>query len=702
MGTNKGKGSKKAGSSLTDAVVAALAKVDDKPAPAPAAAQDAPHGPNGFRNGPGSFADLTNRWAGGAPMAASSAPEPRISTGAPAPAPAPVEARTESKPAPEPPRVDSDERTLHDDDDPDQTHPEPLRASGAGAPPPAAVDPVDEEHPGLDEDVTIADDATVVEDSSADAAAADEDEDEDGDGPVAVNYFGRTDVGLVREHNEDNFLVADLKSDQRNPDSPQDGKVTPSGLVFAVCDGMGGAAAGEVASQMAVDTIFEVMNAEPVADDRDDFAHRLVASVEEAGQRIFSAAKMDRSRRGMGTTATVAGLVDNVLFVGQVGDSRAYVLRDGQFAQITKDQSLVNQLIEAGQLTEEEAEAFEHSNIILQALGTTEEVTVDLTFLEVRKGDRLMMCSDGLSGLVHGEMIKETLQTTEDKVEAAAKLIQMANAGGGHDNITVIVADFDGDGLSDDTSAPVRYQQYPLPPSNKRRHSIPPRTTSMKPGATKPGADVKLNGTAAGPSQDIEIPQQGGGGNNLMLIAALLGLMALGAIGAWLLWGGQGEAPADTPPPPQTTPTETTDPDPDENVEPIPEVEPPLAAPGSITITTDVEEGTLYVNQESRGPLEDGMTVELSPGGYTIEARVGETQIASQTITVTEGSAVDVQLTVPVGATEELPAPDAVDPQPSNTGAGHGGRGGGRGAGHGGSGRGGRGGSNGPLPNNPF
>ncbi|MBW2548675.1 MAG: serine/threonine-protein phosphatase [Deltaproteobacteria bacterium] len=168
--------------------------------------------------------------------------------------------------------------------------------------------------------------------------------------------FGKTDVGLIREHNEDNFMAADL-GDASGPlpaEKLVSGVVSDRGLALAVCDGMGGAAAGEVASNMAVDTLFEMMRGESASDDRDSFARRLVDSIEEAGARIFLSAKRDRTRRGMGTTATVAGLVDKVLFVGQVGDSRCYIMRNGRLSLITKDQSLVNQLIEAGQLTEEE------------------------------------------------------------------------------------------------------------------------------------------------------------------------------------------------------------------------------------------------------------------------------------------------------------------------------------------------------------
>ncbi len=661
MTTGKGKGKKgRVGSSLTDAVVAALAQVDDKPGAAKGSGEPAPvnGARHGFRSGPGSFADLSRRWAGGAPMTSE---PPRASGPAPEPAPVEVEARAESLPAPEPPMVTSTEATipgmpaaLSPEGEPPASEASQAEASAdetaeraADGPPsasdetPAAAEPAAAE-PGSDKAGSDqpGSDRPAAEESAEPRAA-------EAGGPVLVSYYGRTDVGLVREHNEDNFLVADLAEGVRDPDKPSDATVGPAGCVFAVCDGMGGAAAGEVASQMAVDTVHEVMGGSPPAEDRDDFARRLVTAIEEAGQRIFSAAKMDRSRRGMGTTATVAGMVDNVLFVGQVGDSRAYVLRGDQFAQVTKDQSLVNQLIEAGQLTEEEAEAFEHSNIILQALGTTEEVTVDLTFLELREGDRLMLCSDGLSGLVHGDMMREVLQETEDKEAAAAKLIQMANAGGGHDNISVIVADFHGGGLSDDQSAPVRYQQYPLPPSDKRRQSLPPRAISMKPGATKPGADVKRDAT--GPSHDVELPPAGGG-SNALLYAVMVLLLLVGAAGAWFLWGGSGagDEGSDLPPPPDAP---VADPTPVE--EPLPE--PPPAEPGTITITSDVEGGTLFINGEDRGPLEDGQQVTLAPGGYTLEVRVGETAISQQTVTVTEGAAIDVSLSVPVGAADDLP-----------------------------------------------
>ncbi len=158
-------------------------------------------------------------------------------------------------------------------------------------------------------------------------------------------------------------------------------------------------------------------------------------------------------------------MIDSRLFLAQVGDSRAYILRKGELVQVTRDQSLVNQLIEAGQLTEEEAETFEHNNIILQALGTAETVQVDLTYVDLQYGDTLLLCSDGLSGMIRGDEIREVLASVEDPLEACKVLTERANLAGGHDNITVIVARFEGDGLRkpSDEDEPLKYRKYALP-----------------------------------------------------------------------------------------------------------------------------------------------------------------------------------------------------------------------------------------------
>jgi PPM family protein phosphatase len=142
---------------------------------------------------------------------------------------------------------------------------------------------------------------------------------------IRVRLFGRTDVGQIREHNEDNFLVADLTRRSRSlMETDRIQVVAERGTVLGVCDGMGGAAAGEVASQLAVDIIYEKLSQGDPPANHDDLARRLVNAVEEAGGRIFGEARADRTRRGMGTTATIAALLDTRLFVAQVGDSRAY------------------------------------------------------------------------------------------------------------------------------------------------------------------------------------------------------------------------------------------------------------------------------------------------------------------------------------------------------------------------------------------
>ncbi|MET0342058.1 MAG: Stp1/IreP family PP2C-type Ser/Thr phosphatase [Polyangiales bacterium] len=450
------------------------------------------------------------------------------------------------------------------------------------------------------------------------------------DSTIAVSVVGRTDVGLVREHNEDNYLLADLATGSREPQTFHE--VSSAGLLLAVCDGMGGAAAGEVASQMAVDTLYEMMHRSAPTADRDGLARNLVRSIEEAGGRIFESARADRSRRGMGTTATVAALMDKTLFVGQVGDSRAYIMRNGELKQITKDQSLVNQLIEAGQLTEDEAEAFEHSNIILQALGTTEQVSVDLTFLELRRGDRLMMCSDGLSGLVHGDMIREVMRDEADLDTCCERLVDMAKAGGGHDNVTVILAQFDGPGLAPPQAGDlVGYQQYPLPLEEGRRpsplHSDMP--TLSPPPNTQPVPASELSGAGLPRTQ----PVSGGAGGRLFLVAMLIA----GAAGALYYWMDARDQRA-------------------RRLEAHQMAEPAVPSPPAVArvevfVETDVEAGELLVDGESYGIAAQGQWVlDLPPGLHKLEARAGDNSVTSATLTVREGVPATVMLSMPEGA----------------------------------------------------
>ncbi|HLZ46984.1 MAG TPA: Stp1/IreP family PP2C-type Ser/Thr phosphatase [Gemmatimonadales bacterium] len=305
---------------------------------------------------------------------------------------------------------------------------------------------------------------------------------------IRVEIFGKTDLGRTRDHNEDRFLVADLsrKSASLQPEVRAH-DVGPRGTLLVVADGMGGAAAGELASQMATDSIYshlvKTWNAEGELTPQ-RFAYRLKEAVEVANASIHAHAKAHPEVRGMGTTTTAAGVLNDHLYLTQVGDSRAYLIRGGQAYQITKDQSLMQRLVEAGELTEEEAAQSERRNIILQALGPDPKVKVDLTHQEVRRGDILVLCSDGLSGQVKKDEIAQVVNSTPDLSAACDKLIALANERGGPDNITVVIARFEGDGLQNSDGTPqgdVGHQVYPLIDTETSTEPVPVYTGSRPP-----------------------------------------------------------------------------------------------------------------------------------------------------------------------------------------------------------------------------
>jgi PPM family protein phosphatase len=307
---------------------------------------------------------------------------------------------------------------------------------------------------------------------------------------VLVTARARTDLGRTRDHNEDAFLVADLTT--RTTDLTNGGphRVGERGSLFLVADGMGGAAAGELASSMAADLIFrhlvESWNTEP-SPGPEQFALHLKAALVQANERIHVYSKEHPDVRGMGTTATVAGVLDGTLFLAQVGDSRAYLVRGEAATQLTKDQSLMQRLVDAGELTEEEAEQSERRNIILQALGPDAKIRVDLTWQELRRGDTLVICSDGLSGQVKREEIARLVRENPDLDALCDHLIVLANDRGGPDNITTVVARFDGEGLSPpDPAADVAYRAYPTGEPDSDEHEIAPavaRTPDVAPPA---------------------------------------------------------------------------------------------------------------------------------------------------------------------------------------------------------------------------
>jgi serine/threonine protein phosphatase PrpC len=318
-------------------------------------------------------------------------------------------------------------------------------------------------------------------------------------GPVVVHVFGRTDVGRTREHNEDAFVVADLTANRAtlHPDV----RVHVSGergSLFMVADGMGGAAAGEIASAMAVDVVLRELErlwVHATHHDAATFAQALKRATATANGEINAFATQHPEYRGMGTTATIAGLLGDTLYLAQVGDSRAYLIRAGVASQLTKDQSLMQKLVEAGELTEEEAEQSERRNIILQALGPETTVKVDLTHQVVRRGDVLVLCSDGLSGQVSKDEIAHVVSEEHDLVTVCKRLVDRANENGGPDNITVIVARFDGAGLEvAGKSEEVGHAVFPLPDTGQHPAWTPPAdvaergTPNGQPAPTATGA----------------------------------------------------------------------------------------------------------------------------------------------------------------------------------------------------------------------
>jgi protein phosphatase len=273
---------------------------------------------------------------------------------------------------------------------------------------------------------------------------------------INLALYAQTDVGMVRSGNEDNFLILDLSTGRSwtaSEEEPPDLLTYAQGYygsLLAVSDGMGGALAGEVASRMAVETVRDRMlqlQAHEVYS-RLPFHERLRLSIEEANILINGESQTNPAHKGLGATFTAVATVGGQVFFGQVGDSRAYLIRGNQIVRTTKDQSLVQQLIDAGQITEEEAETHSYRNVILQALGAHGSVNVEVGCETLCNMDTLVICSDGLSGKVHQDEIAGIIHEARDFKSACQHLINLANERGGEDNITVVIAQFSGSGLA--------------------------------------------------------------------------------------------------------------------------------------------------------------------------------------------------------------------------------------------------------------
>ncbi|HEV3364251.1 MAG TPA: Stp1/IreP family PP2C-type Ser/Thr phosphatase [Acidimicrobiia bacterium] len=231
-------------------------------------------------------------------------------------------------------------------------------------------------------------------------------------------YGERTDVGRGRPENEDSHLV-----------DPEDG-------LYAVADGMGGHRAGEVASATAINALKTAYLG----------GQRLDEAVAAANAAVFAKAAEDSALRGMGTTLTAIALRDATALLGHVGDSRAYLMRGGAVTQVTEDHSLVEQLVREGRLSPEEAQNHPQRAIITRALGVDRDVQVDTYRIDLKPGDRLMICSDGLTNMLSDDTIAATLRRHADPQQAADTLVDMANQAGGDDNITVVLVDALSDG----------------------------------------------------------------------------------------------------------------------------------------------------------------------------------------------------------------------------------------------------------------
>jgi PPM family protein phosphatase len=289
---------------------------------------------------------------------------------------------------------------------------------------------------------------------------------------INLALYAQTDVGMVRSGNEDNFLILDLSTGRNwiaSEEEPPELLTYAQGYygsLMAVSDGMGGALAGEVASRMAVETVRDRMlqlQAHEVYS-RLTFHERLRLSIEEANLQIHSEGTTNPAHKGLGATFTAVAALGADVYFGQVGDSRAYMIRKNGIARITKDQSLVQQLIDAGQITEEEAETHSYRNVILQALGAHSTVNVEVSKLTLCNMDTLVICSDGLSGKVHQDEILRIVHEAQDFKSACQRLINLANERGGEDNITVVIAQFSGDGLAEPESAVMEPQSLARSP----------------------------------------------------------------------------------------------------------------------------------------------------------------------------------------------------------------------------------------------
>ncbi len=282
---------------------------------------------------------------------------------------------------------------------------------------------------------------------------------------IHVNVFGASDMGRIRKNNEDNFVVCNFTTGEvALTPSLRSHRLGPRGSLFMVADGMGGEACGEVASQLCTVTVpkrlYEnLKSVEKISEA--NFVLLLREAIEFANQIIYQKAQGNPSYKGMGTTTTAAALFGPYLFVAQVGDSRAYLIRNKEMVQLTRDQTFLNYLADIGAELPEDPEKDSRKSILTQAVGTSETLDVKVTYTKMRQGDGILLCSDGLYNMVKPADMLGIVRSEAGFPEKCKSLIDKANEGGGTDNITVIMADFAGPGLPQpDPKAGVEFEEF--------------------------------------------------------------------------------------------------------------------------------------------------------------------------------------------------------------------------------------------------
>ena len=310
----------------------------------------------------------------------------------------------------------------------------------------------------------------------------------------------KSDVGRVRDGNEDSYLVQEP--------------------FFVVADGMGGHLAGDVASRIAVQTISARAN-----DGATATPDGLEKAVKEANSAIYERASSDPSLHGMGTTCTLVLVADSEIHIAHVGDSRAYLLRDGELSQITEDHTLVGRMVKEGRLKPEEAERHPQRSIITRALGVDEHVDVDVLSIPIEENDKVLICSDGLSSMLNADAIRAALVENDDPQAAVEVLVERANEAGGEDNITAVVLSFDG-GVH--AFQPEAAQEHSTLTQEVATADVARRQETTQPGASR--SDV--TGAFSVPKGALK-PGRKRGSRPVLVSLLLVTLVIVGAIAAF-------------------------------------------------------------------------------------------------------------------------------------------------------------------------